>query len=91
MPHPHLSPPASPQAGSVLAIGGVARVPPFLDPTPLRLEVYQVEKRAATCGVMAHTDKTFPSTDRSPCILTQKKYARKRCAVLSSAYRPQPI
>jgi len=66
-----LQPMAMPVTKSVLVIGGgIAGITASLNAANMGYEVFLVEKEGSIGGRMAQLEKTFPTLDCSPCILT---------------------
>ncbi|MEM2885084.1 MAG: CoB--CoM heterodisulfide reductase iron-sulfur subunit A family protein, partial [Thermoproteota archaeon] len=66
-----LQPMAAPVAKRVLVVGGgIAGITASLNAANMGYEVLLVEKEGSIGGRMAQLEKTFPTLDCSPCILT---------------------
>jgi len=66
-----LQPLKTPVTKSAMVIGaGITGITAALNLANMGYEVYLVEKEASIGGKMAQLDKTFPTLDCSPCILT---------------------
>lgn len=52
--------------------GGIAGIQAALDLAEMGVQVYLVDRNPSIGGIMAKLDKTFPTLDCAPCILTPK-------------------